>query len=119
MSNRYARLCLEEAVKYGRTRKTFGKRLMDHQVLRHKVAEMARNIESCHAMLEQVAYQMKVGTDDQYMAGMIALTKVHATKTFDLCAREATQIMGGKDAYTHTTSDHNSISQRCMFGGVC
>lgn len=31
MSNRYARVCLEEAIKYGRTRKTFGKRLMDHQ----------------------------------------------------------------------------------------
>lgn len=46
------------------------------QALRHKVAEMARNIESCHAMLEQIAYQMKAGTHDQHMAGMIAITKV-------------------------------------------
>jgi len=28
MSNRYARVCMEEAIKYGRTRKTFGKRLV-------------------------------------------------------------------------------------------
>src|SRR6185312_9797739 len=47
MSNRYARVCMEEAIKYGRNRKTFGKRLMDHQVLRHKVVEMARQVESC------------------------------------------------------------------------
>jgi len=68
---------------------------MDHQVLRHKVAEMARGVESCHAMLEQIAYQFKAGVADEHLAGMIALTKVHATKTYDLCAREATQIMGG------------------------
>jgi hypothetical protein len=80
MSNRYARVCMEEAIKYGRTRKTFGKRLMDHQVLRHKVAEMARAVESTHALLEQIAYQMKAGTPDQHMAGMIAMTKVAATK---------------------------------------
>jgi len=95
MANRYARVCLEDAIKYGRMRKTFGKRLMDHQVLRHKVAEMARHVESCHAMLEQVAYQMKSGVEDRHLAGMIAMTKVACTKTMALCATEATQIMGG------------------------
>jgi len=95
MSNRYARVCLESAIKYARTRKTFGKRLIDHQVLRHKVAEMARFIESTHAMLEQVAYQMKVGIPDKTCSGMIALTKVQATKTLDFCARESSQIIGG------------------------
>lgn len=32
MSNRYARVCLEDAIKYARERQTFGKRLIDHQV---------------------------------------------------------------------------------------
>jgi alkylation response protein AidB-like acyl-CoA dehydrogenase len=32
MSNRFARVCLEEAIKYARMRKTFGRRLADHQV---------------------------------------------------------------------------------------
>lgn len=95
MSNRYARVCLEEAVRYARTRKTFGKKLIEHQVIRHKVAEMSRQIESTHALLEQVAYQMKAGVDDKVCSGMIALCKVQATKTMDLCAREATQILGG------------------------
>jgi len=95
MSNRYARLCLEEAVKYGRKRQTFGKRLMDHQVLRHKVAEMARHIECTHAQLETIAYQMKQGVPDTHLAALIAMVKVQATKTFEFCAREASQIMGG------------------------
>jgi acyl-CoA dehydrogenase len=33
MSNRYARVCLEEAIKFAKTRKTFGKALTEHQVI--------------------------------------------------------------------------------------
>jgi len=51
MSNRYARVCMEEAIKYARVRKTFGRRLIDHQVIRHKIAEMSRNVEATHALL--------------------------------------------------------------------
>jgi alkylation response protein AidB-like acyl-CoA dehydrogenase/predicted heme/steroid binding protein len=95
MSNRYARCCLEDAIKYARRRKTFGKRLIDHQVIRHKIMDMARHIESTHGMLERVAYQMKMGLPDMKLAGLIALTKVQATKTMELCAREASQVLGG------------------------
>ncbi len=65
------------------------------QVIRHKVAEMARHIESAHALLEVVAYQMKHNVNDLKLAGLIALTKLQCTKTFELCAREASQIFGG------------------------
>jgi len=97
MSNRYARVCIEESIKYARNRTTFGKRLIDHQVIRHKVAEMARRVESTHALLEQVAYQMNrlKQTDESALGGPIALLKVQATKTMDFCAREASQILGG------------------------
>jgi len=95
MSNRYARVCLEESIKYGRVRKTFDKRLLDHQALRHKVAEMGRLVESTHALLEQIAYQMSEGVDDRKLAGIIALAKVQATKTMEFCTREASQIFGG------------------------
>ncbi len=33
-------------------------RLIDHQVIRHKLAEMVTRVESCHAMLEQICYQL-------------------------------------------------------------
>ena len=34
------RVCLEEATNWARERNTFGKRLADHQVIRHKIAQM-------------------------------------------------------------------------------
>lgn len=92
---RYARLCYEEAIKYALSRRTFGKRLVDHQIIRFKLAEMARQIESLHDNVERVAYQFKCGVPDNKMGGACALLKVQATKTFEYCAREASQIFGG------------------------
>ncbi len=38
----YARACIEDAATWAQERQTFGKRLADHQVIRHKMASMAR-----------------------------------------------------------------------------
>jgi len=43
---RSCRLLYEEAFKYALTRKTFGKALIKHQIIRFKLAEMARLTES-------------------------------------------------------------------------
>jgi len=95
-ANRFARVCLEEAIKWARQRKTFNKHHIEHQVIRHKIAEMARRIESTHAWIEQLAYQYQTGSSDSKSLGSaIALMKVHATKNFEFCAREASQILGG------------------------
>ena len=51
-------MCLEESFKYALKRKTFGKTLMEHPVIRWKIAEMARQVESTHAQLENLTYQM-------------------------------------------------------------
>ena len=89
------RLCYEEAIKYALKRKTFGKRMIEHQIIRFKLAEMARMIESLHDNLERCAYQFKMGIPDSKMGGQCALLKVQASKTFEYCAREAAQIFGG------------------------
>jgi len=95
MSNRYARVCLEEAWKYAQVRTTFGKPLIQQPVIRQKLAEMARQVEATHALLEQVAFQMKSMVDGLSLGGIVALSKVQATKTFEFCAREASQVLGG------------------------
>jgi len=97
-SNRLARVCFEEAFKYAMKRKTFGKRLMDHQVIRFKLAEMARLIDSTHAWTENITYQlqtMKKNEQNKKLGGAIALLKVQSSKILELCAREAAQIFGG------------------------
>jgi len=94
-ANRYARVCLEESIIYARKRKTFGKLLIDHQVIRHKIAEMARRIEATHALIEIICYQLNNKVSDRVIGGHLALVKVQATTTFEFCAREASQILGG------------------------
>jgi alkylation response protein AidB-like acyl-CoA dehydrogenase len=99
-ANRFSRVCLEESIKYALKRKTFGKPLIDHEVIRWKIAEMIRQIESTHAWLETITFQMN--TLDNAMTilgGPISLLKAHSTKIFEYCAREASQIFGG-NSYT-------------------
>ena len=87
-----ARVCLDEAMQWAKQRETFGKRLADHQVIRHKFAEMLRKIHATQAYLQVVSEQIVAGKDD---AAAIALLKVQSSQTLEFCAREAMQIMGG------------------------
>jgi acyl-CoA dehydrogenase len=91
-ANAYARVCFEDALAWARERKTFGKRLADHQVIRHKFAEMARKISATQAWLEQCVVRVKAG---ETPVADLSLLKVQATLTMEYCAREAMQIMGG------------------------
>ena len=96
--NRKSRTCLNDALAYAHDRETFGKPLIAHQMIRHKLTEMARKIESHWAWLEQVAYHIQTspkGWQDPDVAGRIALLKVSGGKMLEFCAREAQQIMGG------------------------
>lgn len=101
-SNRLSRVCYEEAVKHAHKRKTFGKRLIDHDVIRNKLANMAIQIEGVQSWVESLTYQMTLMPHQEAalrLGGPIAGCKALATKTFELCAREASQIYGGL-AYT-------------------
>lgn len=98
MSCRFSRCCLEESVKFANKRKTFGKKLIDHPVIRLKIAEMARQIEATQNWLEWITYQlqtMKTLEATAKLGGQTALLKVQSTKLFEYCAREAAQVLGG------------------------
>ena len=95
---RFARVCLEESVKHAMRRKTFGKKLIEHPVIRFKIAEMARQVEATQAMLESLTYQMNTMTKEEQnlkLGGDTAMLKVQATKVYEYCARESQQILGG------------------------
>eukprot|EP00931_Biecheleriopsis_adriatica_P069179 TRINITY_DN43055_c0_g1_i1.p1 TRINITY_DN43055_c0_g1~~TRINITY_DN43055_c0_g1_i1.p1 ORF type:complete len:434 (+),score=81.03 TRINITY_DN43055_c0_g1_i1:58-1359(+) len=94
-SCRFSRLCYSESLKYAIRRKTFGKALADHQMIRWKLAEMARLTEALHDMNERIAYQYKSGVSDEKLGSHCAVLKVMGSKTFEFCAREASQIFGG------------------------
>ncbi|KAI8813727.1 acyl-CoA dehydrogenase/oxidase [Cladochytrium replicatum] len=97
-ATRFARVCYEEALKYSHKRRTFGKKLVDHPVIRQKLAHMARQIEATHAWMETLIYQatrMPAEMQMLKLGGPIALLKAQSTQTFEYCAREAAQIFGG------------------------
>ncbi len=88
----FARVCLEEAVDWAQQRRTFGKRLADHQVIRHKIAEMKQRINATQGYIQVVSHQIVSGRENP---GDIALLKVQCSQTMEYCAREAMQILGG------------------------
>jgi alkylation response protein AidB-like acyl-CoA dehydrogenase len=95
---RFSRVCYEESVKYGNKRRTFGKKLIDHPVIRMKLAHMARQIEASYNWLENLIYQCQKMDETEAMlrlGGPIAGLKAQSTLTFEFCAREASQIFGG------------------------
>jgi acyl-CoA dehydrogenase len=87
-----ARVCIEDAAAWAQQRRTFGKRLADHQVIRHKIAEMVQRVNATTAYLEHCAWRVLRG---ETPVADLCLLKVQATGTLEFCAREATQIMGG------------------------
>ncbi|KAF2483921.1 acyl-CoA dehydrogenase-like protein [Neohortaea acidophila] len=95
---RFSRVCYEESIKYANKRRTFGQKLINHPVIRLKLAHMARQIEASYSWLESLIYQCQKMTDVEAMlklGGAIAGLKAQSTTTFEFCAREASQIFGG------------------------
>ncbi|KAH6971680.1 acyl-CoA dehydrogenase/oxidase [Ilyonectria sp. MPI-CAGE-AT-0026] len=95
---RFSRVCYEESVKYANKRRTFGKKLIEHPVIRMKLAHMARQIEASYSWLESLIFQCeKMGETEAMLrlGGPIASLKAQSTLTFEFCAREASQIFGG------------------------
>lgn len=88
----FARVCLREAADYAAQRETFGKPLTGHQVMRVKLADMARQIGTTQAWVDQLAWQSKegVGQPADY-----AMLKVQATQMLERVARDACQVLGG------------------------
>merc|ERR1712025_423278 len=81
---RMARTCVEESLRHARRRKTFGKYLIEHQVIQHKIGEMGRLVEATHALCEHITYQMNTMSKEeqnQRLGGHIALFKLQATRT--------------------------------------
>lgn len=91
-SNGFARVAYEEAVAYAKLRETFGKPLIKHQVLRHKLVDMAQRIHATQAMLENIAWRLDQGESP---VAELCMLKNQATQTLAFCASEAVQIFGG------------------------
>ena len=73
-------------MKHAFRRKTFGKKLIEHPVIRFKLAQMARQCESAHAWLESITFQLHTlpaAEQNRLLGGRIALLKAHGSQVFE------------------------------------
>jgi acyl-CoA dehydrogenase len=99
-------VCYQEALAWARERRTFGKRLADHQVVRHRLVDMRMRIEAALAMLEETAWRLDhARPGDAQLVASICMLKNFATQTMQFCADAAVQTLGGMGYMRGTASE--------------
>jgi len=87
-----AQLALEQCLAYVKERRTFGKPLAKHQVIRHKLAEMATQVDVAREYAYRCAARMQAG---EPAIAEVSIAKNFATSVADMVTHEAVQIFGG------------------------
>ncbi|HEX6488009.1 MAG TPA: acyl-CoA dehydrogenase family protein [Candidatus Dormibacteraeota bacterium] len=84
--------CLELTVAYAAERQTFGRPLTSRQVIRHKLAEMARRVDVSRTYALRIAERHLAGED---VVKEVAMAKNQAIEACDYVVDQAVQIHGG------------------------
>ena len=87
-----AQLALEQCLAYVKERSTFGKPLAKHQVIRHKLAEMATQVNVAREYTYRCAARMQAG---ETAIAEVSMAKNFATSVSTMVTDEAVQIFGG------------------------
>jgi acyl-CoA dehydrogenase len=106
MACAYAEACADEALAWARERRTFGAPLVERQVIRHKLVDMAARVESARALVYDLAYRQQHGLGDHGdLVARTCMAKVVATQAMQFCADQAVQILGGMGFMRGTRSE--------------
>ena len=92
MATMTAQLALEQCLAYVKERTTFGKPLSKHQVIRHKLAEMATQVNVAREYTYRCAARMQAG---ESAIAEVSMAKNFATSVSTMVTDEAVQIFGG------------------------
>lgn len=84
---------LEEAVKYAKERKQFGKSISSFQGIQFMLADMATQVEAARALVYAVAREVDSGKKD--IGKNSAMAKLFASDTAMSVTTDAVQILGG------------------------
>jgi acyl-CoA dehydrogenase len=117
----FAWVCYQEALAWARDRHTFGQRLADHQVVRHRLVDMLASIESTRAMLEETAWRIDHSpAGDPALVASICMLKNVATRCMQFCADAAVQTLGGMGYMRGTKSEriYREVKVNMIGGGA-
>ncbi len=87
-----AEFALDYAIQYMSERKAFGKTIDQFQALRHKVADMASEVEMCKEFNYSIIYRLDKG---QYVVKEATMSKLVSTKMADEVIYQCLQLLGG------------------------
>jgi len=92
MANTTSQIALEEALKYAKQREAFGKPIAGFQVMRHKIVDMATQVEVSREFTYRVAAKIDAGLSQ---IKEISMAKNFACSVSDKVTYDAVQIFGG------------------------
>jgi acyl-CoA dehydrogenase len=102
----YAQACTEEAILWARERKTFGKALAEHQVIRHKLVDMVQRVDVARSFVYELAWRlMQRHGDEAALVARTCMAKIVATQAMEFCASQAVQVLGGMGYMRGTKSE--------------
>jgi alkylation response protein AidB-like acyl-CoA dehydrogenase len=87
---------LDDLLAYVKERKQFGRPIGTFQALRHRIADLAVEIESAKALTYDVAERVRSGRGDKdELVRLTSMAKIKTTETAKRVALEGMQMMGG------------------------
>ncbi|MBR5488944.1 MAG: acyl-CoA dehydrogenase, partial [Firmicutes bacterium] len=93
-----AQRAMEEAMKYGKERKQFGKAITENQAIQFRLADMQIKIEAARQLTAHVLQKMDAGMDFSTEA---AMAKAFAADTAIEVTGSAMDVFGGYGFMTH------------------
>ncbi|MCA9694305.1 MAG: acyl-CoA dehydrogenase family protein, partial [Myxococcales bacterium] len=92
MAVAFSQVCLDESLAYARARQTFGRPLIQRQVIRHRLVDMMTRIRAARCFLTDVAAKVDAGA---WPIAEVCMLKNAATRCLEQCADDAVQLFGG------------------------
>ncbi|BET27530.1 acyl-CoA dehydrogenase [Limnobacter thiooxidans] len=116
----FSRVCLNEALDWAQNRLTFGKKLIEHQVIAHKLADMRMKIRATEAWFDETIARIDKGDINEELVADICLLKNQSTETLQHCANEAVQILGGMGFMRGSSTEriYREVKVMCIGGGA-
>jgi len=99
-----ARAAFEAAAEYAGDRKTFGKRIIDHQAIGFMLADMLTGIDAARLLTYRAAWMKSRG---QVHSRESAMAKLFASETANRVAKDALQIFGGNGYVTEYPAERH------------
>jgi citronellyl-CoA dehydrogenase len=88
----HAAQVLDDTIVYARERRTFGRPIAEHQVIAHKLADAATELEAARSLLYSTAWRVM---HDEYPVAEISMTKKYCAQVQNRLVDTCVQVFGG------------------------